>query len=263
MTGYQLAGHLGRVSEKVNTGVFYFCEECALTLKTLAASAPVNHTGKLSPVRRLLDRADVLRARVAKARLPKARAAAISAAITIVIMAPSLRGQRYEPQQQPTDSEVATVNAAIAQLKLSHDRELPSDFTWEIKPDSVVNAQSNYATHHVVFHSGLIRMFGRDSGELAFIIGHELGHIADHRCYSENRGALTQQDCELRADSYGLRFLVESGGSPFDAAAAFGREQLYAGDHPSTSHPMDSARIAHMRAVLLEAARRKQASNVR
>jgi predicted Zn-dependent protease len=71
-----------------------------------------------------------------------------------------------------------------------------------------------------------------------------------------------QQGCESRADTIGFRILRAAGYSPYDAAGALGRLEMYFGDTNTgvlarlsamaSDHPMTPDRLKHMRALLLQ-----------
>jgi len=127
---------------------------------------------------------------------------------------------------------------------------------------------------------GMVRFTAGAEGELAFILGHEFGHAYDDECKtakgriaaaSGSRSPLAQQRaCESRADTIGFELLVGAGYSPFDAAGAFGRLEMFSGD-TSTSvfarmrgmlsdHPITPERIAHLRELLVQALEQRAAS---
>lgn len=102
--------------------------------------------------------------------------------------------------------------------------------------------------------------FVRNEDELAFFIGHEFGHAVDAACFGQhNRG--DQVLCETRADEIGFKLLLRAGYSPYAAAGAFGRIEMYSGDTATgisglfrqlaSDHPITPNRIANMRRLLL------------
>ncbi len=129
--------------------------------------------------------------------------------------------------------------------------------------------------------------FMGSEGELAFLVGHEIGHGFDDACKTDEGraqmatrmsplatilGALVgengpiseQQACESRADAIGFHLLTAARYSAYDAAGAFGRLEMYLGDTATgvvarlgamgSDHPMTPDRIRHMRTLLARAA---------
>ena len=98
--------------------------------------------------------------------------------------------------------------------------------------------------------------FMSNEDELAFILGHELGHVVDTEC-----ARIQKVVCETRADEIGFKLLVAAGYSPYAAAGAFGRIEMYLGDTSTgisgmfrqlaSDHPITPNRIANMRRLLL------------
>ena len=113
--------------------------------------------------------------------------------------------------------------------------------------------------------------FMTDEDELAFLIGHEIGHTRDPSplCGSVQAYAQLNREqkvaCESRADEIGYWFLRQAGYSPYAAAGAFGRIEMYSGDtqtgilglfrQMNIDHPITPKRIENMRRLLIEEAR--------
>lgn len=128
--------------------------------------------------------------------------------------------------------------------------------------DSTINATTHTnATGNLSFvciPSGFVDFIGNED-ELAFIIAHEIGHAIDFSCLSlHNRDHVV---CETRADEIGFKMMREANYSPFAAAGAFGRIEMYSGDTSTgvlgmfrqlaSDHPITPNRIANMRRLLL------------
>ena len=126
-------------------------------------------------------------------------------------------------------------------------------------------------------------------GELAFIVGHEIGHALDNSCRTiEGRRRLARKShslgallfgssngdeagdlrkCELRADGLGLERLTRAGYDPQDAVNAFERLRALRRDKRKgvlgrmaaigSDHPITSDRIHHLKRLIAatEAAR--------
>jgi predicted Zn-dependent protease len=153
-----------------------------------------------------------------------------------------------------------------------------------------------WATNFDMTHSmicvpvAMVHFMGDAEGELAFIIAHEIGHTVDDVCKTESgrlavansRGSLgalfgglvggsqgaasaskvsQQRGCEARADEIGFAIFTKAGYSPYAAAGAFGRLEMYLGDTSTgifarlnalgSDHPMTPDRIKHMRTLLI------------
>src|SRR6266853_1583419 len=99
-------------------------------------------------------------------------------------------------------------------------------------------------------------------GEVAFIMGHEMGHAVDQACKGPKTDLAMRRTCESRADAVGFDLLVKSGFSPYDAGAAFGKLEVYSGDIKTgvqaqlqalgRDHPMTPDRVQHMRNMLTQ-----------
>lgn len=153
---------------------------------------------------------------------------------------------------------------------------------------NIINAWDNNLNPHtslICIPTAMVRFMGDSEGEMAFILAHETGHALDGACKSSaGRATITpptlsgeidrllggsgrnllaeQRTCESRADTIGFAMFTAAGYSPFDAAGAFGRLEMYLGDYSTgilarvialgKSHPMTPDRIAHMRALLTQ-----------
>jgi Peptidase family M48 len=105
--------------------------------------------------------------------------------------------------------------------------------------------------------------FASDEDELAFFIGHEIGHTVDEACrLRTQRTRENQTVCETRADETGYKLMRQAGYSPYAAAGAFGRWEMYTGDTATgivgsflqmqSDHPITPRRIENMRRMLIE-----------
>lgn len=150
---------------------------------------------------------------------------------------------------------------------------------------SVVNAEDVNLTADVSLICvpiALVRFMGDREGELAFILGHEIGHATDKRCktlkgrfrvaplatlFSHISGdeAGGQKACEARADEVGFDLMTSAGYDPNDAAAAL--QRLSAPGFPTKApllvarlasfgddHPITPDRIHHIRKLIARAA---------
>jgi len=101
--------------------------------------------------------------------------------------------------------------------------------------------------------------------ELAFVIGHEIGHAVDTDPGCRNYGSLAREAkvvCEIRADAIGYHLLRLANYSPYATAGVFGRLEMYSGDthtgitgmfaQLAIDHPITPKRIENMRRLLIE-----------
>lgn len=176
----------------------------------------------------------------------------------------------------------------------------------EIYPALVNNSEINaWAVNFDMRNSllcipvAMVQFMGDAEGELGFIIAHEVGHAVDDACKTQtgrvavansrnslgaflggllggeqgaaSASAISQQrGCEARADAIGFQISTAAGYSPYAAAGAFGRLEMYTGDTSTgvlarlvdlgRDHPMTPDRIKHMRMILMSYAQNKPVS---
>ena len=131
---------------------------------------------------------------------------------------------------------------------------------------------------------GLVHLMGRNEGELAFILAHEVGHATDDRCktassrarvadksksgtalallfgHGSGDGARDQRACETRADEFGLNLMTNAGYNPDDAMLALGRLSGFSGESGAglfarldvlrKDHPLTADRIRHIHKLI-------------
>lgn len=146
-----------------------------------------------------------------------------------------------------------------------------------------MNAWATPETGEVFVTKALLETVGPQEGELAFILNHELAHIYNYWWWHpeslqlrlkvsrylfplgpavlskvERRNRDSQVD-ETMADLIAFGLLIDSGHNPYDAAAFFGRLQMYEGTAEPTArlwapyfrtHPFNENRIQILRAML-------------
>jgi predicted Zn-dependent protease len=161
---------------------------------------------------------------------------------------------------------ISVVNSLRPSLKRQFPNELVGIFlvesseinAWTIAPPGVRASIICFPTIMTVF-------FGGNEDEIAFILGHEIGHAVDEKCKEALAGKprpALQQLCESRADAIGFTLIVEAGYQPYAAAGSFGRLEMYRGDAEGgvlarfrnlfSNHPITPDRINHMRKILIE-----------
>ena len=151
---------------------------------------------------------------------------------------------------------------AINCLTLKQKEYQPPSFDWTVQKTDVVNAFADSQHHTIVITTGMVNFTRDDPGELAFVVAHELGHLVDQPlgCQAalrrERIATLTQQgaqrQCEARADNVGFQYFVGAHFNPYEAAAYFGRFQMYFGKPGllaqfAMDHPIDAERIQNLR----------------
>jgi predicted Zn-dependent protease len=165
----------------------------------------------------------------------------------------------------PDSSEATSVNRLLPKLRTTFKREYPGRSVLFLPVKSpVINSWTVIADSKkslVCMPTGIIDFLSND-GELAFVMGHEIGHAVDQACMRTKKDKAEQRVCEARADAVGFDLLVKSGFSPYDAAAAFGKMEMYSGDTKTglgakllalgNSHPMTPERIEHMHSMLTQ-----------
>jgi Zn-dependent protease with chaperone function len=140
-------------------------------------------------------------------------------------------------------------------------------FLWTIQKSQAINASANVQQNSITVTSGMIDFLRDDPAELAFVVAHELGHLADQPqgCAAalQREKIVThghsdaQRQFEVRADNLGFQYLIAAGFDPYASAAFFGRLQMYQGT-PSArtpwvmTHPISEARIQSLRQLLLK-----------
>ncbi|MGH9774429.1 MAG: M48 family metallopeptidase [Candidatus Acidiferrales bacterium] len=197
----------------------------------------------------------------------------IGAAATIVESDPEQVAHLLQSQgaRQIMDSGVTLdeyLRVALVLDCLTHGQrqyQLPR-FQWNIQKSDVINASAIPSQNMIVVTTGIIEFTRDDPGELAFAVAHEIGHLVDQpsgcaaAIQREQIIAFTeegaQRACERRADSIGFQYLVGAGLNPYEAAAYFGRMQMFSGNPGLfaqflSDHPIDAERIQNLRNLLI------------
>jgi len=175
--------------------------------------------------------------------------------------------------------EVDLTNRILQRL---NEHDLFPTVTWDhvIPDEPVINAWTIRERMTIVLPTGIIHFLEQSEGELAFVIAHEVGHLADQAFYGiSNTGGLklgqpgaglgaslgtygataNSRTCERRADEIGVQFIAAADYNPFDAAAFFGRLMMYQGQTGmlqnffarfTSDHPIDQDRIADIRCMI-------------
>jgi Zn-dependent protease with chaperone function len=171
-----------------------------------------------------------------------------------------------DPLASPAFVESARRLMTVFKSSFPNDRVLIS-----LTSNSTINAWTQYdwaqgtEGGHVALvcvPTAMVEFMG-DEDELAFIIAHELGHAVDEGCRDYARLPRGNKAlCEIRADEIGYKLMRQANYSPYAAAGAFGRIEMYLGDthtgvagflaQLSSDHPITPNRIEHMRSLLIE-----------
>lgn len=160
-----------------------------------------------------------------------------------------------------TADEYSYVRGIVLRLERNRYR-LPA-FHWAIVPASQLNSSADPQRRIMYVYTSMVQFLRDDPGEMAFVIAHELGHIEDAPYQlaeiqvekSSLLPQLVQQKLETRADDIGFQYLVGAGFNPYDAAALFGRLQMFQGDTGLigffqqflSNHPINGARVSNLR----------------
>jgi len=169
--------------------------------------------------------------------------------------------------EQETDLEsgehaehTAIVERVVAKLQENKFRLPP--FRVMISNQVEINAYAQTDYRLVILPVAMVHFLHGSEGELAFVIAHELGHLADQECAAAlraNRTVAQIRTCEARADEIGLQYLVGAGYNAYDAAAFFGRMMMFTGQTSllssffqrfTSDHPIDLDRISGLRKTL-------------
>ena len=179
-------------------------------------------------------------------------------------IAASIRFENEPEEQVEEHNEHADVVRRVVAALEKNQFRLPS-FRVVISSQQEINAYAYVDYNLVVIPEAMVHFLHENEGELAFLIGHELGHLADKECLAlrnSRGGRLTRsqsRECEARADRVGLQYLVGAGYNPFDAAAFQGRMIMFSGktsilgnlwSRIRSTHPIDLDRIQTFRDTL-------------
>ncbi|MFQ5799894.1 MAG: M48 family metallopeptidase [Bacteroidota bacterium] len=189
----------------------------------------------------------------------------------------------------PTEAQAQDELLNKVWKKLGADRpveQLPVRLRLHVSHKPEVNAWTTPRTGDIYITRQMLGLVGSSEGEVAFILGHEIGHVIGYwtglgvelqrqqmqsdlssflsilgllfESEEERRNRYSQVE-ELLADSIGLYILNDAGYNPYDAAGLFGRLQMYSGTtDPLTrlwnpyisSHPFKENRIENLRRVM-------------
>ncbi|MBI4466237.1 MAG: M48 family metalloprotease [Acidobacteria bacterium] len=163
---------------------------------------------------------------------------------------------------------------------------VPVRLRLHISDEPVVNAWTTPTTGDIYISQQMLGLVGSSEGELAFILGHEIGHVmgywsglstqlqkqqleADLSNLLSMLGLLFESEEERKnryshveeklADSIAFYMITEACYNPYDAAAFFGRLQMYSGTTDplarlwkpyAATHPFKEDRIEHLRIVM-------------
>lgn len=168
------------------------------------------------------------------------------------------RGVLADPPD-PARPSIAAFARASARLLPMREHEPKVIIALVSKDEINANARTSPQVSLVCVPTAMIDFMGNED-EIAFIIAHELGHTIDSQCYGQH-SRQEQVVCEMRADEIALNHLSAVGYSPYAAAGAFGRLEMYYGDTSTgisgmfrqlaSDHPITPNRIANMRRLLL------------
>lgn len=181
---------------------------------------------------------------------------------TFSAIADSIRFENETDLESGEHAEhTAIVERVVARLQKNKFRLPP--FRVMISNQEEINAYAQHDYRLIVLPVAMVHFLHGNEGELAFVIAHELGHLADQECAATLRAGATLgqiRTCEARADEFGLQYQAGAGYDPYDAAAFFGRMMMFTGETSllgsffkrfTSDHPIDLDRISGLRKTLL------------
>ena len=115
----------------------------------------------------------------------------------------------------------------------------PTSIELEIIGDGTINAYGHRGG--IAIHLGLAELIADSESELAFIIGHELGHVYQFRTGEQS---FNPDNRELDADVWGLLLSLLSGYDPYAGAGALAKLEMASG-----SADLDSQYIQQITSV--------------
>jgi Zn-dependent protease with chaperone function len=164
----------------------------------------------------------------------------------------------------PDSSQRARLQQVLPRLLPALQRQYQGQIvTWLVVKSATINAWTlpGEPNSFICMPTGMVDFLSSD-GELAFVMGHEIGHAVDEACKTRRNDIGVQRVCESRADAVGFDLLVKSGFSAYDAGAAFGKLEMYSGDIKTglgaqlaalgRDHPMTPDRVQHMHDMLTQ-----------
>ncbi|MCL5670127.1 MAG: M48 family metalloprotease, partial [Acidobacteria bacterium] len=166
-----------------------------------------------------------------------------------------------------TQADFQFVSRIIERLRAGKYRV--TNFKWTIVPTTQINSSSFPNPPFVFVYSSMLDFLNRNPDEMAFVIGHEIGHTIDANTCSGSGVATNAsfgipliQDqwwkfCENHADNIGLQLMSGAGYNPRAAITVFQKLealQLKQGVPDMKdffgNHPLNSSRIKNVEKLL-------------
>jgi len=188
-------------------------------------------------------------------------------------------------------------NADIEEVWQRLVSDLPSDLpvqpSLRISDKPIVNAWTSPGTGEVSVSQQMLGILGDNRGEIAFVLGHELGHVIGYWTGQSAKLQKEQMEADLGnllsalnlvlespeakknrysqieeklADAIGFHLIWHVGYNPYDAAGFFGKLQMYAGTtNPGDrmwrpylqDHPFNEDRIENLRRIMQQLTEKK------
>lgn len=111
------------------------------------------------------------------------------------------------------------------------------NITFEVVPDKIPQAYIKIFQDHIVITTGMLDKL-KSEGEVAAVIGHEIGHALLMYMLDPSYGA----ENEAKADIIGVHLSTLAGYKGCEVSNYWRREFHRIGDVPSESHPVASSR---------------------